>query len=92
MKTSDINSIIIFPAFVSMFINNIGKTCIYYFRGLDKDNQYIYQQINEEQMPPHNTTINDDGSVIYEFKTKITHIKCKLVSLKDDIPDEIIYI
>lgn len=88
----DNNSNIVFPSFVSLFTNDAGNTCIYYFRGLDKDNQYIYQQINEEQMPPHNTTINDDGSVIYEFKTKITHIKCRLVSLRDDIPDEIIYI
>ena len=92
MKTSDINSIIIFPAFVSLFINDTGKTCIYYFRGLTAENEFIYQQINEEQMPPHNTTINDDGSVIYEFNNKITHIKCRLVSLRDDIPDKIIYI
>lgn len=79
---------IIFPEFVSLYINENNKTCIYYFRGLDNDNNFIYQEFNEEQMPDHIKIINDDGSIIYEFKNKITSIKCHLISDFKDIKDK----
>ena len=73
---------IIFPPFVSLFIDDTGKTCIYYYRGLTMNNKFIYQLFNEEDLPDHKKIINNDGSVIYEFNNKITHINCNLVSDK----------
>ena len=83
---------IIFPAFVSLYTNEHNKTCIYYFRGLNEDNQWLYQQFNEEQIPHNNKIINDDGSIIYEFQSKVTSIRCHLISNFDDVQDKIISI
>lgn len=83
---------IIFPAFVSLYTNEHNKTCIYYFRGLNEDNQWLYQQFNEDQMPQNNKIITEDGSIIYEFQNKINSIKCHLISNFEDIENKIINI
>lgn len=83
---------ILFPAFITLYNTEDNKTNIYYFRGLTDSENWIYQMFNEEQLPEHNKIINEDGSVIYEFKNKITNIKCKLVSLIEYVPDKIIFI
>ena len=74
------NKDIIFPPFVSLFINDVGKTCVYYYRGLTSNNTYAYQLFKEEDLPEHTKTINNDGSVIYTFDKKIKKIQCKLIS------------
>ena len=76
MNKSDI----IFPPFVALFINDAGKTCIYYYRGLTKDNKFAYQAFKEEELPAYEKMTNKDGSIIYEFANKITKIQCNLVS------------
>jgi hypothetical protein len=83
---------ILFPAFITLYNTKDNKTNIYYFRGLTDSENWIYQMFNEEQLPEHNKIINEDGSVIYEFKNKITNIKCKLVSAQEYVPDKIIFI
>lgn len=71
---------IVFPPFVSLFINDAGKTCIYYYRGLTENNSFAYQLFKEEELPKHTKEINNDGSIIYKFNNKIIHINCNLVS------------
>ena len=78
----------LFPAFVSVYINTNNKVCLYYFRGLDEQCNWIYQQFNEEQMPENTKIINDDGSIIYEFKHHVNAINCHLISDKENIKDK----
>ena len=72
---------IIFPAFVSLFVNESKKSCIYYFRGLTNNNKFVYQEFNEEQLKGDYTKeYNKDGSIIYIFKSNISSINCHLIS------------
>lgn len=84
---------IIFPAFVSLFVNDSKNSCIYYFRGLTNTNKFIYQEFNEEQLKGEYTKqYNDDGSIIYIFKTHVSSINCHLISNFEYIKDKIIKI
>ena len=76
----------LFPEFVTLYIDPLDKkTCIYYFRGLDNDGNYIYQQFNESQIPDeHTKTINPDGSIIYKFNKCIKSVKCNLIPMHND--------
>ena len=89
-KATTTSAYIIFPPFVSLFINDSGKTCIYYWRGLDSDGKFAYQMFNESDLPKYTKTINDDGSIIYEFKRKINNIQCTLIS--DIYPNKKIFV
>lgn len=81
---------IIFPAYISLFINDSNNMCIYYFRGLTENNNYVYQEFNEEKMPKHNKIVNEDGSIIYELESKIISINCHLISNYPNIKDKYI--
>ena len=84
---------IIFPSFISLFVNESKNMCIYYFRGLTNNNEFIYQEFNEEQLPKNYTKeIKDDGSIIYIFKSHISSINCHLISNFENIKDKIINI
>ena len=75
---------IIFPAFVSLFVNDSKNSCIY---------KFIYQEFNEEQLKGEYTKqYNDDGSIIYIFKTHVSSINCHLISNFEYIKDKIIKI
>lgn len=80
---------IIFPAYVSLFVNDSKKSCIYYFRGLTNTDKFVYQEFNEEQLNGDYTKeYNDDGSIVYIFKTNISSINCHLLSNFKHIPDK----
>ena len=80
---------ITFPPFISLFINESKNMCIYYFRGLTNNNEFIYQEFNEEQLPKNYIKeIKDDGSIVYIFKTNISSINCHLLSNFKHIPDK----
>ena len=67
------NEQIIFPSFISLFINESKSMCIYYFRGLTNNNEFIYQEFNENQLPKnYKKEIKDDGSIIYIFNSHIS--------------------
>lgn len=82
---------IIFPAFVSLFVNDSKKSCIYYFRGLTNTDKFVYQEFNEEQIKgDYIKEYNDDGSIIYIFKTHVSSINCHLISNFEYIKDQYI--
>lgn len=82
------NNDILFPCFITLYINENNKTCIYYFRGLNINYEWIYQQFNEDQLPTNTKIINDDGSIIYEFNNHISSIDCYLLSNFKEIPSK----
>jgi len=82
---------ILFPPFVSLY-NNGQETIIYYFRGLDNNYKWMYQEFKEDQIPKHKKVYNDDGSIMYIFSNKINSINCHLVSNDKLIKDKFINI
>ena len=83
---------ILFPEFVTLFINETNESCVYFFRGLDNDYNYIYQGFDEEKLPVHSKQINEDGSIIYKFHSKINNLRCNLIGMNELIKNKQIFI
>lgn len=57
-----------FPGFVSLYKNNEGKICLYYFPGLTDDLKPIYMPLDMSTIKQDFTFVkNSDNSVIYTF-------------------------
>lgn len=77
-----------FPGFISAYRNENGFIELYIFKGIYNDID-MYENMDDNKMPQHNKTINDDGSVIYELlNKKIKRIRCVLKSSIKEIKNK----
>lgn len=77
----------LFPGFVTYFIDERGYLHLYFFPGIDNYNSLYYNKLDLNSKNISYKQINNhDGSIEYIFKTKnIIKINCKLISKYNDI-------
>lgn len=69
------------PGFVSIYIDKDNYKHLYFYPGIDENNEYIYRNIDWSDYSLKMDVINnEDGSIDYKFYDKsIIRIKCKLI-------------
>jgi len=73
------------PGFVSIYIDKENYKHLYFYPGIDENNEYIYHNIDwSDYSFKIDETRNEDGSIDYKFYDKsIVRITCKLIDNKD---------
>ena len=76
-----------FPGFVSLYKNNEGKICLYYFPGLTNDMKPIYMALDMSNIEMGYTFVkNPDNSVIYTFADdNITTVTARMINKKTGV-------
>ena len=74
------------PGFVSIYIDKDNYKHLYFYPGIDENNEYIYRNIDWSDYSLKMDVINnEDGSIDYKFYDKnIIRIKCKLIDNNDN--------
>ena len=74
------------PGFVSIYIDKDNYKHLYFYPGIDENNEYIYHNIDwSDYSLKIDTIVNEDGSIDYKFYDKsIIRITCKLIDNKDN--------
>lgn len=73
-----------FPGFVTIYKDNNGFINLYFYPGLNDDNEFIYKPLELINYNDYNKIVNNDNSIIYKFNSnKIKSINCKLISNND---------
>lgn len=69
------------PGFVSIYIDKDNYKHLYFYPGINENNEYIYRNIDWSDYSLKMDVINnEDGSIDYKFYDKsIIRIKCKLI-------------
>lgn len=75
-----------FPGFVNMYKDNDGFIHLYFFNGIDDDNENIYCDINLSNISfSYTSTVLNNGAIDYKFNNKsIVKINCTLVQKNKD--------
>ena len=74
------------PGFVTIYIDKDKYKHLYFFPGIDDNDESIYRDIDIPNCPfKYTKTVNEDLSIDYKFFTnKIKKITCNLVTLDGD--------
>lgn len=70
-----------FPGYVTMYKDNDGFICLYFFKGIDDNGNHIYRDIDlTSTNTDYQQNTFSDGAIEYIFTNKrIIRITCKLI-------------
>lgn len=76
-----------FPGYVTMFKDNNGFIHLYFYPGLDENENFYYKDLDLSNCQLiYNEIANNDGSKEYVFENKnIIRIVCKLIDNKGEL-------
>lgn len=74
------------PGFVTIYIDKDNYKHLYFYPGIDNDDQSIYHNIDwSDYALKMDSIYNEDGSIDYKFYDKsIIRITCTLIDNKDN--------
>ena len=74
------------PGFVTIYIDKDNYKHLYFYPGIDNDDQFIYHNIDwSDSTLKMDSIYNEDGSIDYKFYDKsIIRITCTLIDNKDN--------
>ena len=77
-----------FPGYVTTYKDNDGMIHLYFFPGIDDDNQPLYRKIDltKSGVQYDETNLSDGASDFMLYDKNITSINSKLVNRKTGIP------